>query len=67
MLCSNLKVTILVFLAALVQRKRGTYEGDCRIYVTILVFLAALVQRESLIANDVWFESELQSLFFWQL
>ena len=46
------KVTILVFLAALVQRKSGNYPRCGDKPVTILVFLAALVQRGCCI-NDI--------------
>ena len=39
-------VTILVFLAALVQPKNDRYQKNREKHVTILVFLAALVQLE---------------------
>ena len=59
-------VTILVFLAALVQRGYSRHSWDEDSFVTILVFLAALVQRKKgeKLLDEAY---KLQSLFFWQL
>ena len=66
MVIGYVEVTILVFLAALVQQINSRWEGINTDDVTILVFLAALVQRQKL--REIQSQSrKLQSLFFWQL
>ena len=49
------KVTILVFLAALVQQNESKQEDHQKIRVTILVFLAALVQ-------PIWYHPNIQRI-----
>ena len=61
------KVTILVFLAALVQLGSGDRDPRSDLDVTILVFLAALVQLGVSDRSGDRGLDPLQSLFFWQL
>ena len=62
-----LTVTILVFLAALLQHQDNLlYNPERDSQVTILVFLAALLQHEYA-ADTAGTLGMLQSLFFWQL
>ena len=61
------RVTILVFLAALVQRTGIHPARHGQIGVTILVFLAALVQPKWRGQGKQAVRRALQSLFFWQL
>ena len=61
------EVTILVFLAALVQRNHHDDQIQLSDLVTILVFLAALVQLKKRGSEQWTIYPRLQSLFFWQL
>ena len=60
-------VTILVFLAALLQPDTSRVYGCGNYSVTILVFLAALLQRKISSIERIKRVCKLQSLFFWQL
>ena len=60
-------VTILVFLAALLQPSTICTWNTRSLSVTILVFLAALLQQKRVINWAPLSILQLQSLFFWQL